>query len=90
MSSVDNQAFSVSFSGRVSYTSAGQLLPSSCPGNELMAEKVKLTDRKLKSLKPAKAGQRYELMDTDRQRFRRSRDRQRQAHVLPAGALSGQ
>jgi Arm DNA-binding domain len=30
-----------------------------------MADKVKLTDRKLMSLKPAKAGQRYEVMDTD-------------------------
>ena len=30
-----------------------------------MADKVKLTDRKLKSLKPAKTGQRYEVMDTD-------------------------
>ena len=30
-----------------------------------MAERVKLSDRKLKSLKPAKAGQRYEIMDSD-------------------------
>ena len=30
-----------------------------------MAERVKLSDRKLKSLKPAKADQRYEIMDTD-------------------------
>ncbi len=30
-----------------------------------MADKVKLTDRKLQSLKPAKKGQRYEVMDTD-------------------------
>jgi integrase len=30
-----------------------------------MAEKVKLSDRKLKALKPAKSGERYELMDTD-------------------------
>jgi len=31
----------------------------------MMAEKVKLSDRRLKSLKPAKSGGRYELMDTD-------------------------
>lgn len=30
-----------------------------------MAEKVNLTDRKLKSLKPAKLGERYEVADTD-------------------------
>ncbi len=30
-----------------------------------MAEKVNLTDRKLKSLKPAKPGERYEVADTD-------------------------
>ena len=30
-----------------------------------MADKVKLTDRKLQSLKPAKKDQRYEVMDTD-------------------------
>jgi integrase len=30
-----------------------------------MADRVKLTDRKLRSLKAAKAGERYEVMDTD-------------------------
>ena len=46
------------------HTSAGQQLPGCCPEGR-MAAKVKLTDRKLKSLKPARAGERDELMDAE-------------------------
>jgi len=30
-----------------------------------MVERVNLTDRKLKALKPANTGKRYDIMDTD-------------------------
>jgi hypothetical protein len=35
------------------------------PRGAKVAERVKLTDRKLKALKPARTGERYEIMDTE-------------------------
>lgn len=59
-------------------------MPDSCP-EVLMAEKVRLTDRKLKALKPAKSGERYELMDTEVSGFGvRVTDKGRRSFILLA------
>src|SRR5687768_743739 len=44
--------------------SVGQQLPRRCPKGTL-AMHQRLTDRKLQALKPAKSGERYEIMDSD-------------------------
>jgi integrase len=56
---------SVSFLFIGQHTNAGQTLPRRCPEGLWVTGKIKLTDRKLKALKPAKTGQRDEIMDAE-------------------------